>query len=129
MENRATSLARPMLGRLPSPVLRTLRTAVVRRRHRGLRQADVLCPVYPKSGSTRLRFVLNTAMTAKECSWDELRTVPPPLGRQGSAPAIVPGGGRLIKTHDYSLKRMHASLDEDLRTDAAATFRELFESL
>jgi hypothetical protein len=56
--------------------------------------------VYPKSGSTWARFLLTYALTGREVSWDELIRLAPYLGRHPGAAALLPRGGRLVKTHD-----------------------------
>jgi Sulfotransferase domain len=55
---------------------------------------------YPKSGSTWLRFALAGALTGREMDFDLVRDISPPLGGHRRGPTIVPGGGRLVKSHD-----------------------------
>lgn len=79
------------------------RSLVVRRRHVGLSSDDVLFASYPKSGSTWLRFVLTHALTGEDIDFDLVPTLSPPLGKQKDGPTIVPGGGRLVKSHEHPL--------------------------
>ncbi len=69
-------------------------------RHRGLRPADVVLASYPKSGSTWLRFALASALSSQEMDFDLVRDVSPPVGDHRDGPLVVPGGGRLIKSHE-----------------------------
>jgi hypothetical protein len=89
-----------LAARLPTPVKRVARRPLVRYRARGMRADDVLLISYPKSGSTWLRFLLAHALTSIEADFDSIRTTIPPLGRQDHAPLIVPGGRRLIRSHE-----------------------------
>lgn len=77
-----------------------IRRQLVRFRHRGLRTDDVLLVSYPKSGSTWLRFLLAHVLTDRSVDFDSIREIAPPVGRHRSAPDLVPGGGRLIKSHE-----------------------------
>ncbi len=61
---------------------------------------DALLVSYPKSGSTWLRMVLGTALSGEDLDFDSVRVTVPPIGRQGGAPALLPGGGRLVRSHE-----------------------------
>jgi hypothetical protein len=88
-------------GRLvPASVRPLARRQLVRYRYLGLRAADALLVSYPASGSTWLRFLLAHALTGDEADFDSVRSKVPPVGRHRSAPAILPGGGRLVRTHE-----------------------------
>lgn len=80
-----------------------LRRAVVLKRSRDLARNDLLFASFPKSGSTWMRFVLTGALTAEEIDFDRVPELSPPLGQQTGAPAIVPGGGRLVKSHEHPI--------------------------
>ncbi|MDQ1428378.1 MAG: hypothetical protein QOK39_1854 [Acidimicrobiaceae bacterium] len=79
---------------------RRAREVAVRRRHRGLGAADVLLVSYPKSGSTWLRMLLAEALTGTEANFDSIRSSVPPIGDHGGGLALLPGGGRLIRSHE-----------------------------
>jgi hypothetical protein len=85
---------------LPSPLRAVARQQLVRWRHTGLRVEDVLLVSYPKSGSTWLRFLLAHALTSADADFDSVRDTVPPLDRYRRAPALLPGGGRLVRSHE-----------------------------
>jgi hypothetical protein len=77
-----------------------LRAAVVRMRHVGIHQADAFVASYPKSGNTWLRFMLGQLLADAEMSFDSVEAFIPPVGAHRRGPRVLPGGGRLIKTHE-----------------------------
>lgn len=88
---------------LPDVVRETARRGVVLKRHLGINPTDLVFASYPKSGSTWMRFVLVNALTGNDVDFDSVRLLSPPVGTQRGAVAIVPGGGRLIKSHEHPL--------------------------
>lgn len=94
------STEHPVFARLPLPVQVPARDLLARYRHRGLRAVDLLLAVYPKSGSTWLSFLIASALTARDVDFDLVRELAPGLGRQRVAPSLLPGGGRLVMSHD-----------------------------
>ena len=78
-----------------------MRKLVVARRHLGIEQGDQFLASYPKSGSTWLAFMIANLMT-EGC--DDQRIADqrflPGLGKQHEAKHRLPGGGRLIRTHE-----------------------------
>lgn len=85
---------------LPPPVRRVVRHQLVWLRHRGLRREDALLVSYPKSGSTWLRFLLAHVLTDHHADFDSIRDTVPPVGRHRGAPALLPSGGRVIRSHE-----------------------------
>lgn len=85
---------------LPTAVRPAARRQLVRYRYLGLRPADALLVSYPASGSTWLRFLLAHALTGDEADFDSIRRTVPPVGRHRRAPAILRGGGRVVRTHE-----------------------------
>jgi hypothetical protein len=78
---------------------RTLRSAVVAYRHRGLREDDLFIASYPRSGNTWIRFVLAYLATGSQASFESIDRMFPYVGGHGTAPGLA-GGRRLIKTHE-----------------------------
>jgi len=77
-----------------------LRLPLVWFRHRGLNPADVFIASYPRSGSTWLRFLLFEILTGDTAGFDNVNRVIADVGRHRQSPALVPNGGRLVKTHE-----------------------------
>lgn len=77
-----------------------LRAAVQWRRHRGLTAADAYVASYPRSGNTWLRFMLVQLATGEPADFVSVDRLSPPVGTQRGAPPLLPGGGRLVKTHE-----------------------------
>jgi ribosomal protein L16/L10AE len=77
-----------------------LRVGLTWLRHRGLEAADVFYASYPKSGSTWIRFVLYEILTGKPAGFRKTNTEMPGIGLQSKALRVLPGGGRLIATHE-----------------------------
>lgn len=69
-------------------------------RHFGLHSGDVLIASHGRSGSTLLRFILGEILSGVPSTFDTIQRTVPEIGLQGQAPPVVPGGGRLIKTHE-----------------------------
>ena len=87
--------AKPLLWRARLP-----RLLVVTARHRGISPADAFLVSYPKSGNTWLKALLTYLVTGREFDFDEGDSIIAPVGRHAAAPALLPGGGRIIKSHE-----------------------------
>jgi hypothetical protein len=69
-------------------------------RHLGLDSTDVLVASFGRSGNTLLRFILAEILSGVPSTFDTIQRIVPEVGLQLHAYPIVPGGGRLIKTHE-----------------------------
>lgn len=70
-------------------------------RHWGLGPNDAFIASYPRSGNTWLRFVLYEVLVAGQTAdFDEVNHIVAEVGLHGPAIPLLPGGGRLIKTHE-----------------------------
>jgi len=87
-----------------------LRVPLTWLRHRGLEPADVFYASYPKSGSTWIRFVLFEILTGKPAGFRKTNTEMPGIGLQSKALRLLPGGGRLIATHEDYQKEYHKAI-------------------
>jgi hypothetical protein len=88
------------LRRLRYRAARTwLSVPLIRQRHRGLDPRDVFLASYPRSGQHWTRFQLFEILTGRPPDFDTLDNTIPLVGRHKHAPSILPGGGRLIQTH------------------------------
>ena len=79
---------------------RAARPPVVWLRHRKLEPADVAVAAYPKSGSTWLAFMLAELATGEDVDFVSAQGIIPDVRDCPGAPRLVPGGGRLIRTHE-----------------------------
>jgi hypothetical protein len=77
-----------------------IRVPLVWYRHLGLKPQDIFQASYPRSGSTWLRFMLFQIMTGSEPGFHSIDTTIPEIEHHKKVPALLPGGGRLIKTHE-----------------------------
>lgn len=79
---------------------RVLRSGVNVLRHRGVTSADALLVSYPKSGNTWVKFMLAHALTGVETSFDATEDAIGRIGGRTDVPALLPGGGRILKSHE-----------------------------
>ncbi len=68
--------------------------------HLGLKPEDAFLASYPRSGSTWLRFILLEILTGKDPGFQNVDKLIPEINLHRGIPPILPGGGRLIKTHE-----------------------------
>jgi hypothetical protein len=79
---------------------RHLRLLPVAYRHTALTAHDAFLVSYPKSGNTWLRFMLTDLLGGRRADFDADSTVVAEVGAHRTAPAVLPDGGRLIKSHE-----------------------------
>jgi hypothetical protein len=79
---------------------RTLRPIRQAWEHRDLSAADVAIASFPRSGNLWVRVLLLQALTGTTPSFADVVRLVPPVGGHHSSPGVLPGGGRLIKTHE-----------------------------
>jgi hypothetical protein len=72
--------------------------------HLGLRSQDIFQASYPRSGSTWLRFILFEILCRQEAGFGNIDKCIPEIDAHRGVPPILPGGGRLIKTHEQYRK-------------------------
>jgi len=91
----------PLLRRVRYRITETpVRVPVVWLRHRGFGAADVFLTCYPKSGSTWLRFMVLEVLTGENSEFENVNCSIRPVGDHFQSPALLPGGGRFIGTHE-----------------------------
>ncbi len=77
-----------------------LRAPIIWMRHRGIDRNDIMIASYPRSGNTWLRFLLTKVLTGRSAAFDDVNNVIPEIGIHKDALHLLPGDGRLIKTHE-----------------------------
>jgi hypothetical protein len=77
-----------------------MRAPLIWLRHRGIDCNDVMVASYPRSGNTWLRFMLTRILTGKSAGFDNINQVIAEIGIHKDALPLLPGEGRLIKTHE-----------------------------
>jgi hypothetical protein len=81
-----------------------IRVPLVWYRHLGLNSQDIFQASYPRSGSTWLRFMLFQILTGADPGFHSIQRTIPEIDEHRGVPPILPGGGRLIKTHEQYRK-------------------------
>jgi hypothetical protein len=79
---------------------RQLRLLPVVYRHSTVSRRDAFLVSYPKSGNTWLKFMLTYLLSGREADFDSDSTVIAEVGSHRATPGVLPGGGRLIKSHE-----------------------------
>jgi hypothetical protein len=69
-------------------------------RHTTVSPRDAFLVSYPKSGNTWLKFMLTYLLSGKEADFDRDSAVVADVGSHRATPGLLPGGGRLIKSHE-----------------------------
>jgi len=77
-----------------------VRVPLVWMRHLGLRSTDVFVGSYPRSGSTWLRFMLLEILAGQASGFANTNEMLPDVGKHEGGAPVLPGSGRLIKTHE-----------------------------
>jgi hypothetical protein len=68
--------------------------------HLGLKPQDAFLASYPRSGSTWLRFILFETLCGENAGFRKIEDRLPEIHTHRGALPVLPGGGRLIKTHE-----------------------------
>jgi hypothetical protein len=68
--------------------------------HLGLKSQDAFLASFPRSGSTWLRFMLYEVLSGEDAGFRKIEDRLPEIHRHRGSQSILPGGGRLIKTHE-----------------------------
>ena len=87
-----------------------LRAPLIWLRHHGFRPADVFLGSYPRSGTTWSRFVLLEILTGHEGGFDEVNGMLHGVGNQATGAPVLPGGGRLLASHEQYRKQYHKAI-------------------
>lgn len=95
----------PLLRRVRHELSKTgIRSPLLWARHRGFQAGDVFTASYPRSGSTWLRFILVELLAGKSSGFTSVNNASPDVGHHAGGQPLLPGGGRLIKTHELYRK-------------------------
>jgi hypothetical protein len=79
---------------------RHLRLLPVVYRHTTVSRRDAFLVSFPKSGNTWLKFMLTYLLSGREADFDRDSTIIAQVGSHRATPSVLPGGGRLIKSHE-----------------------------
>jgi hypothetical protein len=91
----------PLLRKLRHQLAKSpLRDSLVWVRHKPLKASDVFFASYPRSGSTWLRFLLFDSIVGEPSGFQNVNYAIPDVKLQEHGLPLMPGGGRLIKTHE-----------------------------
>lgn len=77
-----------------------LRAPLVWARSRNFTPADVFIASYPRAGSTWFNFLMYQLLTGRTAEFGEESKLIPYVGAHAPAARLLPGQGRLIKTHE-----------------------------
>lgn len=76
------------------------RRVLVAARHRDLAPADAVLASFPRSGNTWLKGMLAELLAGHEVDYAASERLIPTVGSHRQAPRLLPGGGRLLKSHE-----------------------------
>jgi Sulfotransferase domain len=76
------------------------RVPVIWYRHRNLTERDVFVAAYARTGSVWLRFLLYEILAHDPATFDVVNRNIPDVGGHGRSLALLPSGGRVLKTHE-----------------------------
>lgn len=101
-----------------------LRAPLTRVRHWGLDHNDAFIASYPRSGNTWLRFLMFEILTSGSAGFEEVNHIIAEVGLHLPAWPVLPGEGRLIKTHEpyYQQYRKAIYLVRDVRDVVLSEF-------
>jgi hypothetical protein len=81
-----------------------LRAPLVWLQHRNLSPTDIFLGSYPKSGITWTRFVLFEMLSGMHAGFKSVNQLMTGVGQHTKALRLLPGGGRLVSTHEQYRK-------------------------
>jgi len=87
-----------------------LRAPLVWLQHRNLSPTDVFLGSYPKSGITWTRFVLFEILSGLHAGFRSVNQLMTGVGQHTKALRLLPGGGRLVSTHEQYRKDYHRAI-------------------
>jgi hypothetical protein len=91
----------PLLRKIRHQLAKSpVRAPLVWVRHQSLKDSDVFFASYPRSGSTWLRFLLFDALVGEPSGFSNVNYAIPDVKLRKHGLPLMPGGGRLIKTHE-----------------------------
>jgi len=100
-ETSDTNFTMPTLRKLRHMMATTsLRAPLVWYRHQSLKASDAFLASYPRSGSTWLRFMLFESLLGEASEFGSVNQAIPDVKLHRAGLPLMPGGSRLIKTHE-----------------------------
>lgn len=104
-----------------------LRVPVIWYRHHGFRPEDVFFASYPRSGTTWSRHTLFEVLTGQKSGFRAVDSVLCGVGKHHRGGPVLPGGGRMISTHEQYRKEYKKAiyLTRDVRDVVLSEFTYL----
>ena len=100
-QRRPTTLSRKLRRKFSRTILRV---PVIWYRHHGFRPEDVFFASYPRSGTTWSRHTLFEILTGQRSGFRAVDSMLCGVGKHRQGAPVLPGGGRLISTHEQYRK-------------------------